>query len=163
MPKLDIPLDALKLVAQTVPSEQAPHTLTWTEESGFVLNISMQGQMVSVRFDYGETLEDIKREIQMVTGIPMPSEEKGGDGKAPTSAPGVESKTAGLRTPFLDRIKAATGAADNVNNYLNQRDAAYNELMGGGSSSRTTPTRTTRTLSSGLSALGNAVRSVKPR
>ena len=110
MPKLDIPLDALKLVSQNIPVEQGSHSLQWTEENGFVLTLNMGGQFIPVRFDYGETLEDIKKEIQMITGVPMPEEEKASKGKAPYKPPQEGIKEASMRTPLLDKIAATLPA-----------------------------------------------------
>lgn len=102
MAKLDIPLDALKLVAQHGPPDTNP-SLTWTDENGFVLSMSVGGQMMPVRFDYGETLEDIKKEIQTVTGITLPAPEKNKKGGAPYEAPAQE-KEASMRMPMLDGV-----------------------------------------------------------
>ncbi len=95
---MDLPMEALKLVSQAAPAQEGTnHNLIWTPENGFVLFVSAGGDFQPIRFDYGDTINEIKEEITMLTGVPMPEKEKKGKG----SSMGKEASM----TPLLSGIQ----------------------------------------------------------
>lgn len=99
---MDLPLEALKMIAQAVPIEgDGSHALRWTPENGFVLGILWGGQWYDIRFDFDDKLESIKEEITTLTGIPMPEQKK----KEKKEGPPMGKEAS--RTPLLDGIKEA--------------------------------------------------------
>jgi hypothetical protein len=107
---MDLPLELLKDVTQAIPTMQGTHYLTWSPEVGYELHLNLNGQTRSFRFDYGETVTDLKEQIEQVTGIPLPDKKKEKKKKEEV-VPGETAqvpKTAAMATPILDSIKAAT-------------------------------------------------------
>ena len=112
---MDLPLEILKEVSQTIPAERGmPHALTWDPEVGFELALNLGGGYMPFRFDYGEKIEDIRKQISRATGVPMPGPDADGEQKK-GSAVSV--------TPLLDNIKAAgiTPAANRTTPLTNTR------------------------------------------
>lgn len=143
---MDLPLEALKIVSEAAPTQDGSnHNLIWTPENGFVLSISVGGQFQPIRFDYGDTINEIKEEIQMVTGIPMPEQKK------PHKKEKSMDKEAS-KTPLLDGIKEAVLGGDNLGSISGRQSAqqeALNAALGTGGSAApvaaaVTPTRTSR-------------------
>lgn len=102
---MDVPLELLKDVSQAIPTQGA-HSLTWSPEVGFELHLNMNGQFQSFRFDYGETISDLKEQIEQITGIPIPDakkEKKQKDEVVPGQTAQVP-KMASLSTPLLSAV-----------------------------------------------------------
>lgn len=93
---MDLPLEILKDVSQAIPVQQGAHCLTWNPEVGFELHLNLGAQHVSFRFDYGESISDLKEQIEIATGIPLPTKQKGGGKK--------EEEKATVETPILNSI-----------------------------------------------------------
>ncbi len=147
---MDLPLEALKIVSEAAPTQDnSNHNLVWTPENGFVLSISVGGQFQPIRFDYGDTINEIKEEIQMLTGIPMPEQKK------PQKKEKPMDKEAS-KTPLLDGIKEAVLGGGNLGSMSSRHNAqqeALNAALGSGRTSATTtstPTPLVRTTRAGL-------------
>lgn len=139
---MDIPLEALKIVSEAAPTQDGSnHNLIWTPENGFVLSVSVGGQFQPIRFDYGDTINEIKEEITMLTGIPMPEQKK-----KETKKEGPPMDKEASITPLLDGIKEAVLGGENLGSLSGRRNAqqeALNSALGTGRTT-TTPTRTSR-------------------
>lgn len=91
---MDIPLEALQLITETAPpGSNRNHSLTWSPENGFMLNVWASNGMWRFNFEYGEELDDITAQIEDVTGIILPSEKD------------MKKKGSLGVTPLLDGIK----------------------------------------------------------
>ena len=142
---MDLPLEALKMVSETVPVQgELPHHMLWNPESGFVLFISNGAQTQPLRFDFGDTINEIKEEITALTGVPMPEQKK------PQKKEKPMDKEAS-KTPLLDGIKEAVLGGDNLGSISGRRNAqqaALNSALGTGRSATpaaaVTPARTSR-------------------
>lgn len=124
---MDLPLEALKLVSQEAPAQEGTnHNLIWTPENGFVLFISAGGQFQPIRFDYGDTINEIKEEITALTGVPMPEKQKKEKGTS------MDKKAS--KTPLLDSIKEAVLGNTNIRDSIETRNRAINAATSGGTS-----------------------------
>jgi len=149
---MDLPMEALKLISEEAPTQDGTnHNLIWTPEIGFILSISVGGQFQPIRFDYGDTINEIKEEITMVTGIPMPEKKK----KEKKEGPPMGKMAS--RTPLLDSIKEAVLGGTSVRDSIENRNAAINAATSGGTS--VSPARQRKFVSSLFgSAGGNKAR-----
>ena len=142
---MDLPLEALKMVSEAVPVQgEMPHHMLWTPESGFVLFISNGTQTQPLRFDFGDTIKEIKEEITMLTGIPMPEQKK-----KETKKEGPPMDKEASKTPLLDGIKEAVLGGENLGSLTsrsNAQQAALNAALGSTTPapSPITPMRTSR-------------------
>ena len=143
---MDIPLEALKIVSEAAPTQDGSnHNLIWTPENGFVLSVSVRGQFQPIRFDYGDTINEIKEEITMLTGIPMPEQKK-----KETKKEGPPMDKEASKTPLLDGIKEAVlgGSSGSLSGRHNAQQEALNAALGTGTptpaAATVTPTRTSR-------------------
>lgn len=173
---MDLPLEALKMIAQAVPVEgEGSHNLRWTPENGFVLGVQWGGQWYDIRFDFDDKLEDIKEEITTLTGIPMPEQKKKEKKEGPPMDKEARSryiskewlhenfgkKEQPIRkeastTPLLDGIKEAvlggTSFLGSISNRQDAQRAALDSALGSGSTvpKKTKPTFLSRIANSSL-------------
>jgi hypothetical protein len=89
---MELPIEALKMVSEFIPVEgEKNHHLIWTPDNGFILYVWVGEKAYRMSFNYDDNINSIKEELQNLTGIPMPEQEK------------KEEKT--MDTPMLDGIK----------------------------------------------------------
>ena len=74
---MELPIEVLKMVSEFIPVEgQKNHHLIWTPDNGFILFIWVGEKAYRMSFNYDDNINSIKEELQNLTRIPMPEQEK---------------------------------------------------------------------------------------
>jgi len=113
---MDLPLELLKDVSQAIPVQQGAHSLTWDPEIGYQLHVNVNGKFMPFRFDYGETVNDLKEQIEAATGVTLPSKEKKKEGEK-------------VETPIMDNIPKQAGLDFLSNVLLNPKTPELNQAF----------------------------------